>query len=161
MTAPSVSTPYSPDLFACVLWRHLTPWLCSGALLAASMGPKYQVSRELDIPVGSMTIPQVGPGTKDRKMRKGPWPDGLGMPTSHGMRIGSYTHCKCELASEESRTPPHPSSLRTSSSPPPTPRMPVSLSSSLTQGATGRGCSQQLASPFCSWPPLAGCRSCA
>ena len=70
------------------------------------MGPKYQVSRELDIPVGSMTIPQVGPGTKDRKMRKGPWPDGLGMPTSHGMRIGSYTHCMCELASEESRTPP-------------------------------------------------------
>ena len=81
--------------------------VCSGALLAASMGPKYQVSRELDIPVGSMTIPQVGQGTKDRKMHQGPWPNGLGMPASHGMRIGSYTHCVRELAG----TPSFPSPI--------------------------------------------------
>jgi len=36
----------------------LAAGLVAGGVLAVGLGPQYQVSRELDIPIGSMTIPQ-------------------------------------------------------------------------------------------------------
>lgn len=50
------SDPQIPDLHA-TQPVSLVAGALTGALLAAGMGPAYQVSRELDIPVGSMSIP--------------------------------------------------------------------------------------------------------